>query len=418
MKKKSPLSPALAGERARERGASRATLALVAVFLACIAETASAQTNESTNQPAKEFPAFAYHRIDNIGNRLGQTALADVDCDGDLDWISGEADHAGARIWWWEYRSPGDWLRHPLGKGNTDVGGAARDVNGDGWIDFLSGSVLFLHNGDQENVKFVAYSVGTIYSHDTEFADVNGDGRFDAIANSDRTGLFWYEIPDDPRMTWRQHLIAAAPDHKVHGGVSPQAVGDIDGDGDPDVVTAGGWYENLGEAERWRPRLNIDFGTEDKYGVAVRTWVGDMDGDDDLDVVQSEADCSDGRVAWFENDGRGNWTTRIIRDAGQRQDFHALVVADFDLDGDYDVFSGTAPLSAPGRHGCYFWENPGTHGGNSNDQPWVEHLVSRQPCHEAVGGDVDGDGDVDVCSKPWSTGNEHFFLENKAIESR
>ena len=44
-------------------------------------------------------------------------------------------------------------------------------------------------------------------------------------------------------------------------------------------------------------------------------------------------------------------------------------------------------------------------------------LSPPMPCHEAVGGDVDGDGDVDICSKPWSTGNEHFFLENLLKES-
>jgi hypothetical protein len=25
---------------------------------------------------------------------------------------------------------------------------------------------------------------------------------------------------------------------------------------------------------------------------------------------------------------------------------------------------------------------------------------------------VDGDGDIDICTKPWSTGNEHVFLMN------
>ncbi len=92
------------------------------------------------------FPTFSYHRIDNIGSQIGQTALADVDRDGDLDWIAGQADRTGADIWWWEHQTPDRWIRHVLGKGNTDVGGAALDVNRDGWIDFLSGSVLLLNS--------------------------------------------------------------------------------------------------------------------------------------------------------------------------------------------------------------------------------------------------------------------------------
>jgi hypothetical protein len=193
-------------------------------------------------------------------------------------------------------------------------------------------------------------------------------------------------------------------------------VGDIDGDGDADVVTAQAWYENTdGKGLRWKAHRNIPFGERHRYGVGVRTWIGDLDGDGDADVVQAEADNPDGRVAWFENDGKGSaWKTHMIQDEGERQDFHSLVVADFDLDGDQDVFSGGGPLSAPDSHKCYVWENTAGPKGRPTSERWVEHIVARKPCHEAVGADVDGDGDIDICSKPWSTGSEHFFLRNMA----
>ena len=84
-----------------------------------------------SQQPS--FPTFSYHRIDNIGSQIGQTALVDVDRDGDLDWIAGQADRTGADVWWWEYETADRWIRHVIGKGFTDVGGAPLDVNGDGW---------------------------------------------------------------------------------------------------------------------------------------------------------------------------------------------------------------------------------------------------------------------------------------------
>jgi hypothetical protein len=28
-------------------------------------------------------------------------------------------------------------------------------------------------------------------------------------------------------------------------------------------------------------------------------------------------------------------------------------------------------------------------------------------------GDLDSDGDIDLCTKPWSDGNQHIFLENR-----
>ena len=32
-----------------------------------------------------EFPKFEYHRLDQVGNKMGQTSLVDVDKDGDID---------------------------------------------------------------------------------------------------------------------------------------------------------------------------------------------------------------------------------------------------------------------------------------------------------------------------------------------
>ncbi len=370
-------------------------------------------------QEQSEFPSFTYYKIDNIGNRLGQTSLADVDNDGDLDWITGAAKGAGAKMWWWEYKKANQWVRYDIGLGNTDVGGSTYDVNGDGWVDILSGSRLFINTGKPKTEGFKGYDIGAIYSHDSEFADVDGDGKMDAIANSDETGLFWYSIPDDPTKKWTQHTIATADEHEIHGGVSPKAVGDIDGDGDNDVVTGQAWYENTdGKGLKWKAHKNIDFGEKHRYGIALRTWVLDMDGDGDMDFVQTEADDPDGRVAWFENDGKGNWTRHMIKDDGEKQDFHSLVVADFDLDGDMDVFSGGGPLSAKGSYKCYIWENLAGKNKRPTSNKWREHIVARKPCHEAVGGDVDGDGDIDICSKPWSTGNEHFYLRNMKIEGK
>ena len=361
----------------------------------------------------QSFPAFSYHRIDNIGRQIGQTALADVDRDGDLDWIAGQADRTGGDIWWWEYQGPDRWVRHLVGQGNTDVGGAPFDVNADGWLDFLSGSVLLLNTGSPRERSFIPHHVGTTYSHDTEFADINGDGRMDAIANWDKAGLFWYAIPADARQRWTSHLIASSDAHEVHGGVSPRAAADIDGDGDRDVVTAQGWYENTDRAGMsWRLHRNLDLGERHQYGVAVRTWTGDLDGDGDQDVVQSEADNPDGRVAWFENDGTGSWTRHLIKDKGGRQDFHALAVADFDLDGDLDVFSGGGPLSLTGTQTSYIWENLAGSPGRPTRDRWREHVIGKWPVHEVEAADVDADGDIDLAAKPWTEGNEHFFLRN------
>lgn len=362
------------------------------------------------------FPQFTLTVIDRIGNKLGQTALVDVDRDGDLDYICGEADHGGSRVWWWEFQGSNSWRRHEIGKGHTDVGGAAHDVNGDAWVDFLAGSVLLLNSGQPRSEAFKKINVGTLYSHDTVFADVDGDGQADVIANSDKSGLFWYSVPIDPEDDWKRHEIALRRHHQIHGGISPKGFGDVDGDGDLDVITGQAWYENTdGRGLHWQAHHNLYFGSHHRYGLAVKTWVGDLDGDGDVDVIQSEADHPDGRVAWFENDGNGNWERHIIKEAGDHQDFHSLAVADFDNDGDLDVFSGGGPLTKGRAFQCFIWEQRRETSDGDLILTWKEHLVAEKHCHEAVAGDVDRDGDVDIVFKPWSVEKEHIFLENSLV---
>jgi len=372
---------------------------------------------------ALSFPDFEHHTIANEGSQMGQTSLSDIDQDGDLDWVVGCADRTGSWVWWFEFKgNDAGWVKHTMGQGNTDVGGCSFDVNGDGWPDQVSGSKLLLNpGGSSEDVRsagnWSTHSIGTKYSHDTECADVDGDGKLDLIVNDGNNkgqGLFWYTVPANVTSTWPEHTVGTT--NNKHGGVSPKGVGDMDGDGDNDIVTANGWWENDGNAVSWHYNPVGDFlGENHQYGVAVKTWVIDADGDGDMDFFQAEADNPDSRVAFFENDGEGSFTRHMIKDKGSGQDFHSLCVADFDNDGDYDVFTGGGPLSQQTMR-CYVWENTAGKGNTPTSSDWTEHHIIDKPCHEAMCGDVDGDGDIDICSKPWTTGNEHFYLQNMGIE--
>ncbi|UCC99140.1 MAG: VCBS repeat-containing protein [Phycisphaerales bacterium] len=367
----------------------------------------------SCSLAAAAFPEFAYYTIDRIGKQMGQTSLVDIDKDGDLDWVVGER----ARTWWFEYVSAEKWIRHDLGQGvRTDVGGTAFDIDGDGWIDQFCGTGWYRNTGKPRTEPFERFDSGTIICHDNVAADINGDGKLDVVAISDQKAhlvTVWYEIPANPREKWIEHKIGGG----IHGGVGPHGIGDLDGDGDDDIVRGDVWFENLdGKGLQWSEHAVLtapEGNRPDRYGLAIKVWVCDLDADGDLDIVEAEADTVDGRVFWFENKGGAqNWTGRLISANHTNQDFHSLAVADFDNDGDLDVFSGGGPLTEKPPHKWFIWENK-----DGKAATWVQHeILSGKRCHEAKAADVDADGDIDICSKPWN-GDEHIYLRNMLKET-
>ena len=86
--------------------------------------------------------------------------------------------------------------------------------------------------------------------------------------------------------------------------------GDVDGDGDLDVLAAGRygdgsivWYENVDGAG--------GFGRQRLIATQAYWWaadVGDLDGDGDLDVISGSRDDD---LGWYENtDGAGSFGPR------------------------------------------------------------------------------------------------------------
>ncbi len=154
--------------------------------------------------------------------------------------------------------------------------------------------------------------------------------------------------------------------------------GDIDGDGDIDVVVADTrnsrivWIENPGDNDGdWN--LNVIYSGSDTtncYSIDV----GDIDDDGDLDVAATS--YSRGYVMWFRNDNDGStWTRYRFRTgftyAGR------VRLADMDQDGDQDIVVASWYNYLYYRDPFLYWfeapENPSTTSG------WTAHTISASP---------------------------------------
>ncbi len=364
---------------------------------------------------------FTHHFGDReIGSdAMGQTALVDLDRDGDLDFITGE--RAGP-ILWYEYQAAGRWIRHTLGLASpSDVGGAALDVDHDGWIDFVAGGVWYRNPGNPKEAGFTRHTFDENLAavHDLVVGDLDGDGRPDVITMSDRNDLRWYSIPDPPAKPWQVTRIGDS----VHSGIS---TGDLDGDGDLDLVRSNFWLENRDRGQQWiEHQMTEPWGNDSQPWEinATQTRTADINLDGRLDVVIADGENRDARIAWLEapSDPKvGNWKTHFLSpgDDADRGAYHSLAVEDFDGDGDIDIFTVEMEAVRGDRPPRWFlWENVDGKG------HFVERVIldANLGGHEAVAGDVDGDGDLDICSKLWrpdpqnaSGGSNHFdYLENQ-----
>lgn len=264
-------------------------------------------------------------------------SVFDVNRDGNLDLVSGE---------YW-FVGPTFETRHkicdimPSGDYFDDFSNFPMDVNGDGYLDILTGGwfgqkVSWRENPQGRTVEWVTHDIATVGNVErTCFWDIDGDGEMDIAPNTpgNPQRIMRLERDSSGKGTAKFHAHTISQQKTGHG----LGFGDVNGDGRGDLIVQSGWFEAPEKPfeEEWT--FHAEFSVFNNGSVPIIVTDVNEDGRNDLIVGNGH----DYGLAWWEqgdDGGKRTWTRHDIDMT--RSQYHEIAFVDIDNDGEEELITG------------------------------------------------------------------------------